>query len=453
MEIHMANTLRRLGCAVLLLALSCAAQATYHLFRIAQVYSNADGSVQYVLLTATSGGQQYITGKTIKSTQGSVTRTYTFTKDLPDDTAMMEPGGSDGYGGYYGGNTSYRSFLIATQGFAALGLVTPDFIVPDGFLFTGNGTINYADGSDLINYSSLPTDGVSAMSRGGSTMTNTPQNFNGITASISNSDFASYEGLWLGTASSEAGWGLNLTHQGSTLFATWFTYDTDGGGMWLIMSNGARTGAGTYAGTLYRTTGPGFSAANFGSLSASNYTQVGSLTLTFSSTSAGTMNYTVNGVTQSKPIQRYVYVTTPPTCMLGQAAGSSPNYQDLWWRSPANSESGWGVNITHQGDILFATWFTYEAGSGTTNKGLWLVMSNGVKTATGVYSGDLQRTTGPAFSAAPFNGNNVVRTTIGAATFTFTDANTGVFSYTVNGVTQTKPITRLSYSSPATICR
>ncbi len=111
------------------------------------------------------------------------------------------------------------------------------------------------------------------------------------------------------------------------------------------------------------------------------------------------------------------------------------------------------MNITHQGDILFATWFTYEAGPGTANKGLWLVMSNGVKTANGVYTGDLQRTTGPAFSAVPFNGSSVVRTTVGTATFTFTDANNGVFNYTVNGVAQSKPITRLSFSSPATICR
>ena len=100
MEVHVMNTLaRRLGLAFLMLALSFAANATYHLFRITQVYSNADGSVQYILLTATSGGQQYITGKNIKSSQGSVTRTFTFTKDLPGDTAMTEAGGSSVGGG------------------------------------------------------------------------------------------------------------------------------------------------------------------------------------------------------------------------------------------------------------------------------------------------------------------------------------------------------------------
>src|SRR5262245_12357827 len=28
------------------------------------------------------------------------------------------------------------------------------------------------------------------------------------------------------------------------------------------------------------------------------------------------------------------------------------SYQALWWASPAGSESGWGVNIAHQGDTL-----------------------------------------------------------------------------------------------------
>jgi len=47
----------------------------------------------------------------------------------------------------------------------------------------------------------------------------------------------------------------------------------------------------------------------------------------------------------------------------------------------------------------------------------------------------------------------VVRTTVGNATFTFSDANNGTFNYTVNGVNQSKPIQRLSFSSPVTICK
>ena len=66
---------------------------------------------------------------------------------------------------------------------------------------------------------------------------------------------------------------------------------------------------------------------------------------------------------------------------------------------------------------------------------------------------DLQTTTGPAFNAVPFNPNNVARTTVGTGTFTFTDANNGTFSYTVNGATQSKPIARYVYASPTTVCQ
>jgi len=125
------------------------------------------------------------------------------------------------------------------------------------------------------------------------------------------------------------------------------------------------------------------------------------------------------------------------------------NFQDLWWRSPAGFESGWGINLTHQGDIIFATWFTY----GTDGKGMWIVMARGEKTGANTFAGKLYRTTGPAFSAVPFNPNLVVRNTVGDATFTFTDLNTGTFRYTVNGITQTKPIKRLGYGAPVTVCR
>jgi serine protease len=164
----------------------------------------------------------------------------------------------------------------------------------------------------------------------------------------------------------------------------------------------------------------------------------------------------VNGITQTKPIGRYIYATGGTHCTLGGTQGASPNYQDLWWRSPAESESGWGLNITHQGDILFATWFTYEAGGSAAApaKGMWLVMSNGNRTSAGVYTGTLYRTTGPAFSAVPFTPITPSNYTIvGSLTLTFTDANTGTMSTTVNGISQAKPITRLIYSSPTTVCQ
>lgn len=437
-------------------ALALPANATFHLWYVNEIYSSADGTVQFIELKASAPGQQFIRGHTIRSTSGSQTNTYTFPNDLPGDSAENygEPG--YGYGGYGGMDMlAYKSFLVATQGFAALGIVAPDFVVPNGFLFPAGGTIVFAEGSDTFSHGALPADGRS-FTRDRTQVTPTPLNFAGATGTLpASTEAPSYQGLWLRTPFAlESGWGINFTHQGNLLFATWFTYDTDTSGMWLVMSNGVQTAPGRFQGDVFRTTGPGFNAATFTPITAANYTNVGTLTVTFSDVNTGSMTYTVNGVTQTKPIARYIYAAAP-TCTIGGTAGTTPNYGDLWWRSEA--ESGWGVNIVHQGDILFATWFTYEAGGNASSpaKGMWLVMSNGSRTANGVYTGELQRTTGPnAFSnTTAFDPNLVQRTTVGDATFTFTDASTGTFRYTVNGFTHTKPIQRLRLTSPPTVCR
>jgi len=70
-----------------------------------------------------------------------------------------------------------------------------------------------------------------------------------------------------------------------------------------------------------------------------------------------------------------------------------------------------------------------------------------------MYSGQLLRTTGPAFNAVPFNPALVTRTVVGTATFTFANGNAATFAYTVNGVAQQKQITRQLFVPPAgTLC-
>jgi hypothetical protein len=121
---------------------------------------------------------------------------------------------------------------------------------------------------------------------------------------------------------------------------------------------------------------------------------------------------------------------------IGQA-DATPNFTGLFWSSPAGSESGWGISLAHQGDIIFATWFTYDL----TGKAWWLSMI-ARKTAPGAYTGALYATVGPAFNTVPFNPSQVTQTQVGTGTLTFSDANDGTFAYTVNGISQMKSITR-----------
>ena len=170
----------------------------------------------------------------------------------------------------------------------------------------------------------------------------------------------SFEGLWWNSPSnSESGWGLNVTHQGNIVFATWFTYDRDGNGMWLVLPQAdkqpsvydpyymATSNENDYAGTVYTTTGPYFDSANFAAAPPVVVTAVGTATISFLSADQGTFSYTVNGVTQMKTITRQVFGPMP-NCTLGGSAGANPNYQALWWRSPGGSENGWCVRFTPQ---------------------------------------------------------------------------------------------------------
>lgn len=254
-------------------------------------------------------------------------------------------------------------------------------------------------------------------------------------------------GLWWNSpAGSESGWGINFTQQGDIVFGTLFTYDSDGTPLWLVMSDGRRQGAtDTFTGALYRTTGPVFNSSPFNS-SQIGVTQVGTMTVAFGASGTANLDYTVNGVAVSKTIVRQAFGSRVATC--SNTAGtriSLTNYQDLWWNP---SESGWGINLTHQDQTLFGTLFTY----GENNRGLWLVMSAGVRQPDGSFYGELYRTRGPVFSAVPFNSSQVSVTPVGTMRLAFSNGESGTLSYTVNGVQVNKTITRQVFSTPLPTC-
>jgi hypothetical protein len=158
------HRLVRACAAAALAAFALAAHATFHLWQISELYSSADGKVQFIELAALAGGQQFLGGQTITASQGATSHAFTFPSDLPADTTG-------------------RRFLIGTQSMANLGVVAPDFVVPDGFLLLPNGTVNYA-GVDSVTYASLPTDGVHSLTRTGAVIVNSPTNFAGQAGTI-----------------------------------------------------------------------------------------------------------------------------------------------------------------------------------------------------------------------------------------------------------------------------
>ncbi len=147
--------------------LASGANATFHTFVIEELYSDASGTVQFIELHEASGlnGQDLLAGHTLTSSSGATTRVYTFPTNLPNNL------------------TANKRVLIATQAFANLGIVTPDYIVPAPFLFPGGGTLNYAL-VDTFAYPALPANGVDALYRTGAVAPDLATNYAGQSGAI-----------------------------------------------------------------------------------------------------------------------------------------------------------------------------------------------------------------------------------------------------------------------------
>ncbi|HWB12355.1 MAG TPA: DUF4214 domain-containing protein [Pirellulales bacterium] len=118
---------------------------TFHLWKIDQVFSSADGKVQFIELHDPANGENHTAGHFISSNEN----TFTFPANLSTDA------------------TANTHFLIGTQSYAALpGAVTPDYIVPDNFFNPAGDTFDYADvDSFSFTAAQMPTDGVNSLMR------------------------------------------------------------------------------------------------------------------------------------------------------------------------------------------------------------------------------------------------------------------------------------------------
>src|SRR5688572_30066952 len=125
----------------------------------------------------------------------------------------------------------------------------------------------------------------------------------------SRANVANYQDLWWNPA--ESGWGLNLVQQGTTIFATLFTYSPSGRDLWIVGPALRRQPDASYAGALYTTRGAAFNASPWPALQA---LEVGAITIWFSAGDRAAIEYTYNGVTVSKTIERQAFRAMAPAC-------------------------------------------------------------------------------------------------------------------------------------------
>jgi hypothetical protein len=252
-----------------------------------------------------------------------------------------------------------------------------------------------------------------------------------------------YSALWY--RGSEDGWGVNFQQQGNILFGTWFSYDATGASTWYVMPDMRRVNDDYFEGPIYATTGVPLHQIN-GSRATRSVTQVGTAGVQFFNANKAFFVATLNGATIFKQITIQQFSTLPACDFTTGSRAGATNYTDLWYNA---TEDGWGINLAQQGDIIFATWFTY------TNNGTpgWLVSDALRRTGPGTFTGPLYVTTGKR--PQDITGTSAISTVeaAGTMTLTFQDGERGTMTYTVAGTAGSKSITRQVWSSPLSICR
>lgn len=161
-----------LGAILVIGALGQPAQAALHGWDINEIYSNADGTIQFIEMVEGLGlaGETVLTSGKIKSNANE----FTFPSNLL-------------------GDTTFKKVLIATSAFAALpGTPTPDYDnLPDNFFATTGDTLTFMNTDDITIYDTitfvsgeLPLCGTLSMNDDKTTGTNSPTNFAGGTGPI-----------------------------------------------------------------------------------------------------------------------------------------------------------------------------------------------------------------------------------------------------------------------------
>ena len=258
-----------------------------------------------------------------------------------------------------------------------------------------------------------------------------------------NGQKTNYSGLWWRPA--ENGWGINFQQQGDIIFGTWFTYGADNNPFWFVMPAMTRLAGDVFTGDVYALAGTPFTQIN-GQQARQDIVKAAQANLYFFDDDRAFLELVVDGSTvMFKQLQPQLFGPKPQCDFTTGSRAGLTNYQDLWWNP---SESGWGVNLTQQGDTIFATWFTY----GTDGLPRWFVADSLKKTGNATYSGRLLATTGKRPQDISGTPSVISVDEIGTMTLAFQDGEHGTMSYNVLGTTQSKAIQRQVWSTPQSSC-
>jgi serine protease len=232
---------------------------------------------------------------------------------------------------------------------------------------------------------------------------------------------------WFGQAFD--GTGVSIIQHNDVLFATWYVYDANSKGSWLVMPGGTWNATHTISsGAMYSTLGAPFN--NYSP--PATLLPAGTLSLQFSDSGNGTLSYVLTSGQSSS-----IAMTRQPFGAV--VAPTHLDYSDLWWGG--TTQDGWGLTLNQHYDTLVAIWYTY----GLDGKPVFYFIPDGTWTDGTTLSGTIYATTGTPFGL-PYNPTQFGIGVVGNATFSFSDASHATFTYTIDGIaTQSRAIIRQAF--------
>ena len=153
--------------------------SAFDAWEIEEIFSNYDGSIQYIKLSTASENQQNLAGHEIRALDGSGAPLQNFL--FPSSLS---------------GSTANRSVLIGTSAFSELTQLAVDYQLPDGFLPLDGGTVQLPE-IDSLTYqrTQLPRNGSQALRADGTISAAMPANFAGLTAAVDAPVLSEFDGV------------------------------------------------------------------------------------------------------------------------------------------------------------------------------------------------------------------------------------------------------------------
>ena len=161
------------------LLFTSAAHGGNHTWRFSELFSNADGTIQFIELNESMGGALEVNMRGQWIMSDATGKKFDFPANLTEDTTR-------------------KYLLLATERFAALpNAPTPDYIIPENFIAVDGDTVRYVFVDVTYGPGELPLDGVMSLGKHMIRVVNNPTNFAGETGTVvvSNIPAASAWGL------------------------------------------------------------------------------------------------------------------------------------------------------------------------------------------------------------------------------------------------------------------